>query len=182
MSSRALQKLEPEGLPFERRPEDSELGWALYLQWLEAPSDMTVANWAEHNLSTSEREVVLNESLYNQWTKRKMAYYRHVAEITSCHAASKAAKTALRVIARWEQILDRLTDDLQEDKRNYTDAEIERLRVVGEGVERILKATTGNKFVTAIVLQNNNNFGRRPNEGPPVLGEGWNPTVIEQDA
>lgn len=167
----------PEGLPFERRPEDTDRGWALYLQWVEADGDLSLARFAD-SLSLAEREIALTEGAMNEWTRRKMAFYRYSAEMMSCQAASKAAKSSLKVIQKWDKILDKLTADLDEDSRNFTDAEIERLRVVGEGVERILKAMTGNKFVMALQV-NNNLFGRRQTEGPPVLAAGWDNDVID---
>ena len=160
----------PEGLPFERRPEDSEPGWALFLQWVEANGDLSLAKFAE-SLQPAERQIAMTEGQLNEWTRRKMAFYRHSAEMASCQAASKAAKVALKAIGRWDRIIDNLTEGLDEENKNYTDAEIERLRVVSESVERLLKATTGNKFVMA--FQFNNNFGRRQAEGPPVLAAGW---------
>jgi len=177
--SRGLMKQLPDGLPFERRTEDSDAGWALYLEWVEAPSDTMLAQWANALPDEGLRVLALVEGAENDWTRRKMAFYRHVAEMTSCQSAAKASKSLLRVIAKWDTILDKLTSDLDPNSQHYTDAEIERLRVVTEALERIVKSATGNKFITAAMV--NNAFGRPP-APPMMLGKDWdNETVLENE-
>jgi len=181
--SRGLINRLPEGLPFERRygdGGDTDAGWALYLEWVEAPSDVMLAQWANALPDERLRALALVEGAENDWTRRKMAFYRHTAEISSCQAAAKASKSMLRVIEKWDKILDRLMDDVPLGSDHYTDAEIERLRVVTEAYERIVKSATGNKFITAVMV--NNNFNRQPGEKMNLAKEWDNDSaVLEQE-
>ena len=178
--SSGLMKQSAEGLPFERRQQDTDSGWALYLDWVEAPSDVMLAQWANTLPDAQARGLAYVEGADNDWTRRKMSFYRHAAEMAACQSAAKASKSMLRVIAKWDRILDKLTDDLDENSAHFTDAEIERLRVVTEAYERIVKSATGNKFVTAVMV-NNNTFGRPP-AAPLNLAKGWdNDTILENE-
>lgn len=169
-----------EGLPFERRDDDTQRGWALFLEWLEAPPDKTLAQWAAAQ-PDSLRALIESEGVSNDWTRRRIAYYRHAAEMASCLAAARSSRAMLKVLDKWLEILDNLTSDL-DDKKNITDIVIERLRVTTDAIEKIQRVSTGNKFMNAIFIANH--FGKREKgEGPMKLSEEWYPaegaTVIE---
>jgi len=172
-----------EGLPFERREDDSQRGWVLFLEWLEAPPDKTLAQWATKQ-PDELRAVVESEGVANDWTRRRIAYYRHAAEMTSCLAAARSSRAMLKVLDMWLEILVDLTGDLDTSSKNYNDAKIERLRVATDAIEKIQRVSTGNKFMNAIFIANH--FGKRENgDGRMNLSDDWYPpsgaTVIENE-
>lgn len=172
-----------EGLPFERREDDTQHGWALFLEWLEAPPDKTLAQWAAMQ-PDSLRVLVESEGVSNDWTRRRIAYYRHAAEMASCLAAARSSRAMLKVLDKWLEILDNLTDDLDLTSKNVTDITIERLRVTTDAIEKIQRVSTGNKFMNAIFIANH--FGKRESgDGRMKLSDDWYPaegaTVIENE-
>lgn len=147
--------------PFERRAEDSELGYQVLRRWLVdtdiSPLPETFIG-KQKDLSESERRELENESYNNQWPRRKMAYIRYVAE-ASGHLTSIAIQGGARAV------VEKTVNRLAEEQSPEVDALARYAAVLSALQATIAKGPTQS---TIVAVQQNASGSQAP-----VLAEAW---------